>query len=78
MITEAIRLAMGTAGPTRWVRFRPADGPRNQPARDWLGRFLGPSPEADAEGWVTMAWDDAAGAGRVAEAPVTVSRRVSA
>jgi FkbH-like protein len=73
IVTEAIRCA--TAGSdVRRVRFRPVDGPRNQPALEWLARFTDGAATPDESGWVSIPWDPVASEQLVARVPVMIER----
>jgi FkbH-like protein len=61
IVVEALRGALGTAPPDR-IRFAYCSGPRNGPARDWLGRVSG-GPVQPPE--VEVPWSRLEEAGRV-------------
>jgi FkbH-like protein len=71
MALEAVKLAATGLGEIKHLKFRPFEGPRNQPARDWLDRFArGVHP--DAGGWVTVEWNRTAADDLVASTPVII------
>jgi len=75
MALEAIRAATDGLDGIRHVRFHPAVGPRNQPARDWLDGFAGETGRSDPQGWVTVNWDRSAADDLVERMPVIVEHR---
>jgi FkbH-like protein len=68
IVTEALRMLART-GDIREIFVELRDGPRNQPARDWLGRYA--SGERTDAGY-TLSWDAARMAKVIEDAPVSI------
>jgi FkbH-like protein len=71
MALEAVKLAATGFGEIKHLKFHPLEGPRNQPARDWLNRFAD-GVQPDAVGWVTVAWNRTAADDLLASTPVII------
>jgi predicted enzyme involved in methoxymalonyl-ACP biosynthesis len=68
MVTEALRLTLQDLSAQE-IHFAFKEGPRNGPARAFLAEYTGRAPEDHG---VSMAWDGAAAAQRLARLPVTI------
>jgi FkbH-like protein len=68
MVTEALRHVLREL-PARAIRFRFAEGPRNQPARAFLAEYAGRPLDGDG---VALAWDDARAARLLAGFPISI------
>jgi FkbH-like protein len=69
IVAEALRVAVGDGG-VRSVRFAHKPGPRNAPARAWLGAFTG--RPVDGEDELEWPWSDERLSSILAATPVTI------
>jgi FkbH-like protein len=74
----AIKTAATGSDDIECLKFCPAVGPRNQPARDWLASFAatGGGP-LDAEGWVTVPWDSRRAEDLASSTPVIIEHEIA-